>query len=380
MSSPVPRARGLSVRAKLALSYAGFLIVAGIALFAVGFLLLRFVPDGSIMVPGGGWAPNRSDLLEVFIRYAWWAMGLLVTFGLIGGWMLAGLVLRPLGRITAAAASARDGRLDHRVALPGRGNELTDLADTLDSMLDRVEQTLAEERRFAANASHELRTPHAIVRTMVEVAQADPEGRDVDVLLQRIGTTNDRAIATTESLLTLARIGRGTALETDSFDFAELVASVVTDASVDAAARGIHLESWLTPTRVTANRQLLEQLVTNLLGNALVHNAPEPLTPGAAGPTDARWVRVAVTTNAAMPELLIANSGAVLDDAVVAALTEPFVRGAGRTRAPATGGIEHTGAGLGLAIVASIVRAHQGELEVVARPDGGLQVRVTLGR
>ena len=381
MNSPVPRPRGLSVRAKLALSYAGFLIVAGVALFAVGFLLLRFVPDGSIIIPGGGWAPNRGDLLEVFIRYAWWAMGLLLAFGLIGGWILAGLVLRPLGRITAAAAAARDGRLDHRVALPGPGDELTDLADTLDALLDRVEQTLAEERRFAANASHELRTPHAIMRTMVEVAQADPEGRDVDVLLQRIGTTNDRAIATTESLLALARIGRGGTLETESFDLAELVAAVVNEASADASARGIRIDSWLTPTPVTANRQLLGQLITNLLGNALVHNGPDPSASGSGDSAGSRWVRVSVTTNAGMPELLIANSGAVLDPAVVATLTEPFVRGAGRTRAAAaSGGAEHTGSGLGLAIVASIVRAHSGRLEVVARPDGGLQVRVVLGR
>ena len=100
------RPRGMSVRAKLALSYAGFLVIAGIAMFVVGFLLLRFVPDGDLSLVGGSWAPNRSDLLEVFVRYAWWAMGLLVVFGLVGGWVLAGVVLRPLDRITDAAARA----------------------------------------------------------------------------------------------------------------------------------------------------------------------------------------------------------------------------------------------------------------------------------
>ena len=106
-----------------------------------------------------------------------------MLFGLVGGWLLAGVVLRPLDRITDAARRARDGDLDHRIALPGLRDELTDLADTFDAMLDRVEHTIDEERRFAANASHELRTPHAIIRTMVEVAQADPDGRDVDILL-----------------------------------------------------------------------------------------------------------------------------------------------------------------------------------------------------
>lgn len=353
-----PRPPGLSVRIKLALSYAGFLIVAGVALFAVGFLLLRFVPTGAIFVSGGGWAPNRGDLIEVFVRYAWWAMAGLVVFGLVGGWLLAGVMLRPLGRIAEVARRARDGQLSHRIALPGPRDELTDLADTLDAMLDRVEHTIHEERRFAANASHELRTPHAIIRTMVEVAQADPDGRDVDVLLQRIGTTNERAIATTEALLTLARAGRGTELDRSPVDLASLVAEAVHEERTDAAARGIRLESVLSPAVVHGNRALLAQLATNLVHNAVVHNV------------DDGWVRVSVSTSPA--ELVVANSGAVLDPMMVETLTEPFVRAAGRTRG------SDGGSGLGLAIVASIVRAHGGTLGLTALPDGGLHVRVTL--
>jgi len=364
MTVPGSRPPGLSVRVKLTLSYAGFLVVAGIALFAVGFLLLRFVPEGNVTVVGGGFAPNRTNLLEVFVRYAWWAMALLVLFGLIGGWVLAGIVLRPLERITDAARRARDGDLVHRVALAGSRDELTDLADTFDAMLDRVERTIDEERRFAANASHELRTPHTIIRTMVEVAQADPAGRDVDVLLQRIGTTNDRAIATTEALLTLARIGRGAALETAEVDLAALVASAVDEVRTDAVARGIRLDTSLVPTVVTANRTLLVQLVANLLHNAVAHNI------------DGGWMTASVMGGPATAELVIANGGGVLDPDVVATLTEPFVRASGRART-ARG---HTGSGLGLAIVESIVRAHDGALDVVALPQGGLQVRVSLPR
>ena len=355
------RPRGLSVRVKLALSYAGFLIIAGIALFAVGFLLLRFVPEGNVTVVGGPWAPNRSDLLEVFVRYAWWALVLLVVFGLVGGWVLAGIVLRPLDRITDAARRARDGDLDRRVALPGSRDELTDLADTFDALLDRVQHTIDEERRFAANASHELRTPHTIIRTMVEVAQADPDGRDVDVILERIGATNERAIASTESLLALARVGRGGTLETSAVDLAALVAAAVEDERADAAARGIRLEETLEPAVVNGNRVLLGQLAGNLLQNAVVHN----VTGG--------WVRVFVSSSGV---LVVENSGEVLDAGVVATLTEPFVRAAGRTRS--TDG--HNGSGLGLAIVASIVRAHDGTLSVAPLPGGGLQVRVTLPR
>jgi two-component system sensor histidine kinase VanS len=360
MKRSAQRPPGLSVRIKLTLSYAGFLVVAGVALFVVGFLLLRFVPTGAIFVPGGGWAPNRNDLIEVFVRYAWWAIGGLVVFGLVGGWLLAGAMLRPLGRITEVARRARDGELSRRVRLPGARDELTELADTLDTMLDRVERTIDEERRFAANASHELRTPHAIIRTMVEVAQADPSGRDIDELLQRIGTTNDRAIATTEALLALARAGRGAALDRSPVDLATIVTEAVDEERADAVGRGIRLDAALSPVVVDGNRALLAQLAKNLVHNAVVHNV------------DDGWVRVALSASPA--ELIVAGSGAPLDPAMVATLTEPFVRAAGRTRS-ADGG-----SGLGLAIVTSIVRAHGGTLTLDALAGGGLQVRVTLPR
>ncbi|WP_019178876.1 sensor histidine kinase [Microbacterium yannicii] len=361
------RPPGISVRVKLALSYAGFLVVAGIALFVVGFLLLRFVPTGAIFVADGGWAPNRSDLIEVFVRYASWAMAALVIFGLVGGWLLAGLVLRPLGRITDAAAHARDGHFGHRVALPGPRTELTDLADALDAMLDRVEHTIDEERRFAANASHELRTPHAIIRTMVEVAQADAEGRDVDVVLQRIATTNDRAIATTEALLALSRAGRdGGAVEKRRVDLTAIVAEAIAAERADASARGIRFDTSFAPAVVSGDPTLLAQLAANLMRNAVVHNSSR-------SPGDGGWVRVAVW-NSSPVELIVENSGPVIDPPAVATLTEPFVRGEGRTRGAGDG------AGLGLAIVASIVRVHGGTLTVNGMPEGGFHVRVALPR
>ena len=302
--SPPPestRPPGLSVRAKLTLSYAGLVIVAGAVMFAVGFLLLRFVPEGSLIVDGGGWAPNRSNLLEVFVRYAWWAIAALVAFGLLGGWVLSGVVLRPLERITDAARRARDGSLDHRIGLPGRRDELTDLADTFDSMLARVQHTIDEERRFAANASHELRTPHTIIRTMVEVAQADPEGRDVDVLLARIGATNDRAIAITESLLALARVGRGVEIQRTPIDLPALVAEGIELESTDAAARGVRLHLSASPVSVAGDRTLIERLVANVLHNAVVHNSPGGSV----------WVTVGADATSAV--LSVENSGPVVE-------------------------------------------------------------------
>lgn len=355
------RPQGLSVRVKLTLSYAGLVLVAGIAMFAVGFLLLRFVPNGSLIVDGGGWAPNRSNLVEVFVRYALWAIAALGVLGLAGGWLLAGIVLRPLDRITDVARHVRDGSLDERIALAGPRDELTELADTFDAMLGRVQRTIEEERRFAANASHELRTPHAIIRTMVEVAQRDPD-RDVDGLLERIAETNDRAIAITESLLTLARVGHGGAIERGPVDLAALVSAVAAEESRDASARGIRLDVSASPAVVAGDRTLLERLAANLVRNAVVHNVP--------GGT----VRVTTSARSAGAELRVENTGIELDSGVVATLTEPFVRGAGRTRRPDG----TNGSGLGLAIVSAIVEAHDGSLDIAPRDGGGLVVRVTL--
>ncbi len=361
MPAESTRPRGPSVRVKLTLSYAGLVVVAGIALFAVGLLLLRFVPEGALFQASGGYAPNRSNLLEVFVKYAWWTIAGLAVLGLVGGWLLAGVVLRPLDRITAAARLARDGSLDHRIDLPGPGDELTDLADTFDAMLARLQQTIDEERRFAANASHELRTPHAIIRTMVEVARADPDGRDVDVVLERVASTNDRAIEITEALLTLARLGRGGGIERVPVDLGALVADAVAEEAAEAEVRGIRIAVG-GAAAVRGERTLLQRLIANLVHNAVVHN------------TTGGEVRVALDTTAAGASVLVENSGAPIDAATAATLTEPFVRGAGRIRgADGTGG-----SGLGLAIVAAIASAHDGELEVVPRAGGGLVVRVTL--
>jgi two-component system sensor histidine kinase VanS len=317
-----------------------------------------------VYVVGGGWAPNRTNLIEVFVRYSWWALAGLLVFGLVGGWLLAGRMLQPLDRITDAARRARDGSLDHRIALPGARDELTELADAFDAMLGRVQQTLDEERRFAANASHELRTPHAIIRTIVEVARADPDGRDVDEVLRRIAGTNDRAIAITEALLALARAGRGGTWTLEPLDLAAVVAEAVDEERADAAAAGIRIDTSLTAAPARGDRTLLGRLAANLVHNAVVHNEP------------GGWVSVTTGGTAHAAELVVANTGPAVDPARAGTLVEPFVRGGGRARGAESAG----GSGLGLAIVAAIVRAHAGTLDISARPGGGLLVRVELPR
>ncbi|MFS0793655.1 sensor histidine kinase [Microbacterium sp. 1P10AE] len=357
------RAPGLSVRLKLTLSYAVFVVLVGAAVFALGFLVLRFVPEGNLFSDSGAFTPARRDLIEAFVRYAWFTVAGLAVVGLGGGWIVSGLMLRPLTRIADVARAVRDGDLSRRVDLDGRRDELTDLADTFDAMLTRVAATLDEQQRFAANASHELRTPLATMRTLLEVARADPAAVDLPVLLHRLDVTNERAIRLTEALLALARASRGGALSHDAVDMGALVASVVAEERPHAEESGVDLAMTESAGIVAdVDALLARQAVTNLVRNAVLHNV-------AGG-----WVRVAVAADGGSVVMDIANTGPALSRALVATLPEPFVRGAGRTRTGADG------AGLGLALVASIARAHRGTLELWPRDGGGLHARLRLPR
>ena len=206
------RAPGLSVRLKLTLSYAGFLMLAGALLLAAVWVagqppivpfLLRYVPDGAIStsVPS---ARQHSDLLRAFAPAAAIVLAFLLVFGLLGGWLLAGRMLAPLTRITDATRMAATGSLSHRIRLQGRRDEFRELADAFDTMLARLEAHIAEQQRFAANASHELRTPLAITQTLLDVARNDLN-RDNGELVDRLHAVNARAIDLTEALLLLSR-------------------------------------------------------------------------------------------------------------------------------------------------------------------------------
>jgi two-component system, OmpR family, sensor histidine kinase VanS len=351
----VDRAPGLSVRLKLTLSYAGFLMLAGVVLLAAGyFSLSRGVHPGVIFL-----VQSHAALLRYFAPIAAIVMAFLLVFGLLGGWFLAGRVLAPLTRITDATRIAANGSLSHRIQLPGRRDEFRELADAFDTMLARLEAHVAEQQRFAANASHELRTPLAITQTLLDVARNDPNG-DTDELVNRLHAVNTRAIELTEALLLLSRADRR------SFSREHVDLSLVAEEASEtllplAEERGLTIETSGDLTRTVGSHALLLQLSTNLLHNAIVHNLPEQGTV---------WVttRVHPTT----VELTVENTGEHLTPDLVATLAEPFQRGTRRIRT------DDAGVGLGLAIVKSITQAHDGILTLTPRADGGLRVAVQL--
>jgi two-component system sensor histidine kinase VanS len=345
----------LSVRLKLTLSYAGFLMLAGAVLLTAGyFSLSRGVHPGVIFM-----VRSHADLLRDFAPVAAAVMAFLLVFGLLGGWFLAGRMLAPLSRITDATRVAADGSLSHRIALEGRQDEFRELADSFDTMLARLEAHVAEQQRFAANASHELRTPLAITQTLLEVARNDPN-RDIDELVDRLHTVNARAIDLTQALLLLSRSDRRS-FTRDHVDLS-LIAEEATETLLPLAEkRGLSIETSGEATPTLGSHPLLLQLSTNLLHNAIVHNLPERGTV---------WVTTSSHPKSAV--LTVENTGEKLTPQVVATLSEPFLRGTKRIRS------DHAGVGLGLAIVKSVTQAHAGTLTVAPRPAGGLRVTVQL--
>lgn len=358
------RAPGLSVRLKLTLSYAGFLMLAGALLLAVVWVfLLRYVPDlpegirGPTRMSISG--PDRSDLQRAFVPKAAIVMAFLLLFGLLGGWILAGSMLAPLTRITNAARLATNGSLAHRIQLEGREDEFRELADAFDTMLARLEAQVAEQQRFAANASHELRTPLAIAQTLLDVARADPKG-DTSTIIERLHVVNTRAIGLTEALLLLSRADQRS-FSREAVDLS-LIAEEATETLLPLAEkRGVTIEAGGDIAPANGSQALLLQLTTNLVHNAIVHNLPEQ---------GIVWVNTSVRPNSVV--LSVENTGEKLTPRLVSTLTEPFQRGTERIHT------DQAGVGLGLAIVKTITHAHDGTLTLTPRAAGGIRITVEL--
>ncbi|WP_030669638.1 sensor histidine kinase [Streptomyces sp. NRRL B-1347] len=357
------RAPGLSARAKLTLSYAGFVMVAGtLLLAAVWVFLLQYVPDD--------WDqrllhenPNRQLLVHAFAPAAATVMVLLLVFGLVGGWFLAGRMLAPLTRITDAARMATNGSLSHRIRLPGREDEFRELADAFDAMLVRLEAHVAEQRRFAANASHELRTPLAISKALLDVARTDPD-HDTGELIDRLHAVNTRAIDLTEALLLVSRAEQRS-FTRERVDLSLLVEDATETLLPLAEKHGVTIETEIESegdvTHAVGSPVLLLQLATNLVHNAIVHNLPGQGTV---------WVRTSVRAKTVV--LTVENTGEQVTPELASTLTEPFQRGTERVHT------DHAGVGLGLAIVKTITHVHDGTLTLAPRATGGIRVTVEL--
>jgi signal transduction histidine kinase len=389
--------RGLTMRAKLALIFVALFLVFGTLLTAVTYFLVRWrlyhpradLPKLCRLTEAQRLAgtkltalqqldcaaAERADTLQQILIAA--ALGLVVIGLLVFavGYWVAARVLRPLSRVTATArriARRGDAALDARARLAPEGprDELYELAETFDEMLDRLDAAFESQRRFTGNASHELRTPLAVSRTLLEVALADPDTTpDTVVLAQGLLATNERSERMIEGLLALSKADQAVIMPAP-VRWNDVVGGVVALGGAEAAQRGLQLRTQLNPVLVRGDGPLLEQVATNLVHNAMRHNVPDGTgVVGAAG----GWVDVVTYDQGEYGLLVVANSGPFVPAAVVESLFEPFRRLRTEGAAPRPG---DRGAGLGLSIVRSVVRAHGGRIGVQARPEGGLVVRV----
>lgn len=293
----------------------------------------------------------------------------LVVMGLVSlllGRLISGRVLRPLRRITAATRRISAENLHERLAVSGPEDEVKDLADTIDGLLARLEASFAAQRRFVANASHEMRTPLATMRASLDVAEAKPEPLPAQTaaLAGRVRTELDRVDRLLDGLLVLARAQHGALADQAPVALGDLAAQALAARAADMQVRhltadtvGVAPEAW-----TAGNVTLLARMAQNLVDNAVLHNE------------DGGWLRVAATAADGTVELVVESGGPVLEQAQVDRLAAPFQRlGADRVGSD-------DGSGLGLSIVAAVAEAHGGRLELRARPTGGLRATVSLPR
>lgn len=372
----------LTIRARLTLLYVVLFTVAGLALLAITYILVRWQMNANpfdtklivtdLLKTGGDFKALRELLqakteesndatLTTIITQGGIALALVLAAATGVAWALAGRALQPLHRITATAgriaASAGGRGLHERIALKGPEDEVKQLADTFDAMLSRLDHSFDGQRRFVANASHELRTPLALNRALVELAITRPEAsadaRQLGDALLKVNERHERLI---DGLLMLAD-SEHEVTEQTSVDLAD-VAEYVLEA---LPAGGPAVTSRLDPAPVTGDPVLLERLVQNLVENAVRHNVPDG------------WLRVETATVDGRARLVVVNSGPVVPAYELESIFQPFRR-LGRERV----GGPSRGLGLGLSIVRAIAQAHRGTVTATPRPGGGLTLTATL--
>jgi signal transduction histidine kinase len=290
------------------------------------------------------------------------ALGIMALASIGLGWLMAGRALRPVRTMSSRARGISERNLHERLSLEGPDDELKELAETFDGLLGRLESAFESQRRFVANASHELRTPITLERALVEVALADPHPT-VDSLrdtCQRVLVASEQQERLIEALLTLARSQRGVESR-GPVDLRAVTAEVVQAVPAD----GLRVDAELGDACATGDQAMVERLVANLLENAVRHNRPDG------------WVSAWTGVREGRPTVEVANAGPLVDDAQLSELLKPFVRAVSNGNGHGNGRLhDGHGLGLGLSIVQAISEAHGARLSMSAPPEGGLRVSI----
>lgn len=377
MLTAMIRLRSGTVGVRFTILYAVVFLLSGIGLLVLTFLLSggsmsNTAPAGSPPAQGSLATAQQqiraleNQLAEVHTQQArqllagsLLALIVMVVVSLLLGRVLAKRVLRPLRLITSATRRISADSLDRRLAVTGPADEVKGLADTIDELLERLEVSFAAQRRFVANASHELRTPLTTIRASLDVAVAKPDPAASTVALaDRLRVQLDRVDHLLDGLLLLARAQHGALADAAPVDLGELAEGALHDMSVEVESKKLSVMVDVPPGTVThGSPALLARLVGNVVDNAVTHNEING------------WVRITGSVSVDETVLVVETGGRVFDQREVDRLARPFERL----------GAERVGSsGLGLSIVAAVAAAHGGRLALLARPEGGLRVAITL--
>jgi len=280
-------------------------------------------------------------------RLQYWSLvsvvGLALASG-VGGYILSGMMLRPVREITEAASEISATNLSRRINYQGSHDEMWALSETFDSMIGRLEHAFDRQRQFVQDASHELRTPLAAIRTNIEVTEMDPDAtpEDYQQLLATVKSQTDRLTRLSDDLLLLTREDAAP----DDDDLVDLVAiadEVIHQLSPVAGAHNVRLErSGEASVEVETRPDLLYRCVLNLVDNAIKYSG------------DGSQVTVTVLRDDGAAKLSVADNGAGIPTADLPQVFDRFFRvDKGRSR-------REGGTGLGLAIVKELVESLDG--------------------
>ena len=325
----------MSLRSRITAMFVATTASVGLALIALvyGYLKLTPVPfraefPDSAVIDGA--VPVSSDILRVMLTASLVSLLVLTVLAGVIGWFVAGWVITPLSSIASTARKVTAGDMKERTGYTGAADELGDVSKALDTMLDTLADSITAQKRFSANASHELKTPISTIQTIADVALAGDNDGELREALNRIREVNAGNAKTVTALLDLAR--------------AEMPAVDAVDFGAICRDCGIDAESVI----VTGDPVLLQHAVSNLVRNAHTHG---------------EYVSGALTLHDGLATVTVESAGPELSEEEVATFVEPF-----------TG----SGHGLGLTLTDSIAASHGGKLELVPRAGGGLIARFSV--
>ena len=323
--------------------------------------LFDLLPSGEGISVGVSILPELKGLHLTALRLTG-VGGIILLFGLAGGWWLVSRALRPIADISATAVKISAGDSSQRINVAEADSELGQLAAVLNSTFARLEAAFAQQQQFTADAAHELRTPVSVMLTQTQTTlNRERSGAEYRETLEACQRASQRMRRLIESLLELARLDAGQeTLKRLRFDLATVANDCVEMVRPLADERGVKILAELAPLEISGDSERLALVVTNLVTNAIQYNQ------------SGGEVRLKLESQRGLAVLTVGDTGPGIAAGDLPHVFERFYRG-DKSRTVSSGN-----AGLGLAISKAIVEAHGGTIEVASRENAGTTFTVRL--